>query len=79
MSCRCLCLNSVIATWHLLSKDNEPITKNVLTLEYFEVGRCKICSTQKLFSGRKAHFCLKILKFMAWIFEICPGVDFITI
>ena len=44
-----LCLNSVISTWHLISKHNEPMTKNVLILGYFEVGCCKICSTQKPF------------------------------
>ena len=66
---------SVIFTWHLLSKHNEPITRNVLIWGYFEVNRCKICSPQKLFPGSKTHFCLEIL----WIFEICPGVDFMTI
>ena len=70
-----LCLNSVISTWHLLSKHTEPMKKNVLILGYFEVGHCKICSNQKLFSESKTNFCLKILKFMIWIFEICPGAD----
>ena len=73
-----VCLNLVISTWHLLSKHNEPMTKTVLILGYFKVGRCKIYSTQKLFSGSKTHFCLKILKFMVWIFQLCPGVDFMT-
>ena len=49
MSCPCLRLNLVISTWHLISKHNEQMTKNVLILEYFEVGCCKICPTQKLF------------------------------
>ena len=53
--------------------------KNVLILGYFEVGSCKICSTPKQLSGSKTHFCLKILKFIVWIFEICPGVDFMII
>ena len=55
------------------------MTKNVLILGYFEVGSCKICSTPKQLSGSKTHFCLKIPKFIVWIFEICPGVDFMTI
>ena len=59
MSCPCLCLNLVISTWHLLSKHNEPMTKNALILGYSEEGRCKICSIQKLFFGGKTHFCLK--------------------
>ena len=74
-----LCLNSVISTWHLLSKHNESMTKKVLILGYFETGHCKICSTQELISGSKTYFCLKILKIMIWIFEICPGVKFMTI
>ena len=78
MSCPCLCLNSVIFYWHLLSKHKEPMMKNVLIWGYFEVGRCKICSAQELFSGSKTHFCLKILNIMVRIFEICPGVDFMT-
>ena len=65
------------------SKHNEPMRKNVLILGYSEVhvhvGCCKICSTQKLFSGSKTHFYLKISKFMVWIFEICPGIDFMII
>ena len=71
--------NSVISTWHLLSKYSDPMMKNLLILGYFEVGLFKICSTQELFSGSKTHFCLKMLKFMVWIFEICPGVDFMKI
>ena len=59
--------------------ENEPMTKNVLILGYFEAGCCKICFAPKRLSGSKTHFCLKILKFMVWMFEICNGVDFITI
>ena len=55
------------------------MTKNVLILGYFEVDSYKICSTPKQLSASKTHFCLKILKVIVWIFEICPGVDFMTI
>ena len=55
------------------------MTKNVLILGYFEEGSCKICSIPKQLSGGKTHFCLNIIKFIVWIFEICPGVDFMTI
>ena len=51
------------------------MTKNVLILGYFEVGSCKICSIPKQLSGPGS----KIPKFIVWIFEICPGVDFMTI
>ena len=74
-----LFLNSVISTWHLLSKHDEPMTKNVFILGYFEVGHCKICSTQGLFSGSITHCYLQMQKFFMWIFEICPGIDFMTI
>ena len=63
---------------YVMSKD-DPMMKNVLIWLYFEVGSCKICSTPKRLSGSKMHFCFKILKFIVWIFEICPGVDFVTI
>ena len=43
---------------NVMSRD-EPMTKNVLILVYFEVGSCKICSTPKQLSGSKTHFCLK--------------------
>ena len=68
MSCLCLCLNSVSFTWHLRGKHNESIIKKVLILGYFELGRCKICSIQKIFSGSETHLCLKIIKFIVWIF-----------
>ena len=63
---------------NVISKD-KPMMKNVLILGYFEVGSCKICSTPKQLSGSKTHFCLKIVKLIVWIFEICPGVHFMTI
>ena len=58
MSYPCPCLNSVISTWHFLSKHNEPMTKKILILGYFEAGRCKIVLPKNYFLKVKHIFAL---------------------
>ena len=48
-------------------------------LGYFENGHCEICLTQEQSFWDKSHHKMYIQTFIAGIFEIRPGSDFMAI